>query len=166
MSGFDPGRLLGALARSDVRFVVIGQTAAFLHGHPEVTLDVDIVPATDIANAERLLGALQDLHAVHLTADGLPGAPIDERDLIGLRTVLRLLTDAGPLDVIPQASGIGDYDDIRPRAAAVDLGDGARILVASLDDVIASKQASGRRKDLRALPGLRAFRDGRRPDGA
>lgn len=166
MSAFDPGRLLGALSRGDVRFVVIGQTAAFLHGHPEVTVDVDIVPDTEIANAERLLQVLEDLHAVHLTPDGLPGAPVDERDLIGLRTVLRLLTDAGPIDLIPQASGIGGYDDIRSRAHEVELGDGARILVASLEDIIASKQASGRRKDLRALPGLRAFRDGRRPDGA
>jgi hypothetical protein len=159
LSGFDPARLLGTLASAGVKFVVIGQTAAFLHGHPEVTVDVDIVPQTDIANVERLLAALGELSARHLAADGPPGGPVDERDVIGLRTVLRLLTDAGPVDVIPFASGLGPYEDLAPRSVAVDIGDGISVLVATLEDVIASKEASGRRKDLRALPSLRAFRD-------
>jgi hypothetical protein len=40
---------------------------------------------------------------------------------------------------------------------AVDLGDGPQTRTASLHDVIDSKQAAGRTKDIAALPHLRAL---------
>ena len=50
------------------------------------------------------------------------------------------------------------YDDLIDDAIAVDLGDGVMTRIASLDDVIASKRAAARAKDLAALPYLEALR--------
>ena len=71
-------------------------------------------------------------------------------------------TDAGDLDVltaIPTSSGgRATYAQIVERAASVDYA-GVRVLVASLDDIIASKEWADRPKDREALGELRALRD-------
>jgi hypothetical protein len=45
------------------------------------------------------------------------------------------------------------------------LVEGIEVSVADLDDVIRSKEAAGRPKDLRTLPGLYRYREARRSDG-
>lgn len=156
---FDPLRMLQTLVEHDVEFIVIGQIAAVLHGHPETTVDLDILPRQALINAERLAGALRSLHATHLTsaADAEP-IPADDRDFIGWREVRSFDTDAGRIDVIPVAAGVGTFDENRSDAIPTDL-DGFVVLTAPLDTVIASKEAAGRPKDLRRLESLREFRD-------
>ena len=55
--------LLRTLCRHDVEFVVIGGFSLAAHGHARATLDIDIVPAPDRPNLERLLAALDALKA-------------------------------------------------------------------------------------------------------
>ncbi|MCY4662781.1 MAG: hypothetical protein OXF93_23715 [Acidobacteria bacterium] len=57
---FDPVALLAALRNAGVRFVLIGGMAAVLHGDVGVTVDIDIAPARDSDNKDRL--ALPRLH--------------------------------------------------------------------------------------------------------
>lgn len=156
---FDPLRLLETLVDHDVEFIVIGQIAAVLQGHPETTVDLDILPKQAVVNAERLADALRDLNARHVghASDSEPIAA-SEGDFIGWREVRSFDTDAGRVDVIPVAAGIGTFDDNRDDAIATDL-DGFVVLTAPVDAVIASKEAAGRPKDLRRLPSLREFRD-------
>ncbi len=52
-----------------------------------------------------------------------------------------------------------DYADWHERAGEVEIADGLTVRVASLDDVISSKRAAGRDKDLHALPYLESLRD-------
>ena len=154
MSALDPLLILRTLAEHGVDAVVIGQAAAVLHGHPETTVDVDVLVSLELSNTERLAEALHQLGARHAGSDAEP----DERDfVVGLRQMLAFDTTAGRVDVLPAASGLGGYDDVAPRAITVDLG-GFTVLVATLDDVIASKEAAGRPKDLRRLDSLRALR--------
>lgn len=162
-AAFDPLRLLETLVEHDVEFIVIGQIAAVLRGHPETTVDLDILPRHTFENAERLVEALRALRATHAGTD-VTGDPIaaDDQDFIGWREVRSFDTDAGRIDVIPVAAGIGTYDDNRASAIPTDL-DGCVVLTAPLDTIITSKEASGRPKDLRRLPSLREFRD--RPRG-
>ena len=47
----------------DVRFVIIGGTAARLHDTGHTTIDVDICPAIDDANLSRIADALLELDA-------------------------------------------------------------------------------------------------------
>ena len=70
-AGFDPERIFEALADSHVRFVLIGGMAAILHGDAGVTMDIDISPANDTENLDRLAEALRGLRA-RIRAQGAP----------------------------------------------------------------------------------------------
>jgi hypothetical protein len=75
---FDPERLLTALARRQVRYVLIGAVAARLHGFPRMTADADITPARSDENLERLAAALRDLAAkVHTESVPEGGSPVE-----------------------------------------------------------------------------------------
>lgn len=154
---FDPQRMLEVLARHEVRCVVIGAYAAALWGVETVTRDIDITPASDEANLLRLAGALHELHAairVRVGEEPVP-LPADPR-LLARAEILNLTTDAGELDVSVRPDGTGGYEDLRRAAHRHPLGGGLQIAIASLEDVIRSKTAAGRAKDLAALPQLRA----------
>jgi hypothetical protein len=76
-------------------------------------------------------------------------------------------TDAGDFDVLAdlcdRAGHHRSYDDLEPQASILRY-EGITIRVASLDDVIASKEWADRPKDRQALPELRRLRDARPPD--
>lgn len=158
MAQFDPAAILRVLTEHGVVFVVVGHTAAILHGSPTVTDDVDVTPARDIDNAERLYEALTSMHAVHRVPNAAPvdPLPVDERDFLRWQAQ-SYTTDFGPLDVVPFTVGVGGYEAVAAQAQTFDVG-GVRISVASLDDVIASKEALGRPKDRSQLPALYATR--------
>ena len=61
--------------------------------------------------------------------------------------------DGLQLDFMGEIDGIRSFEGLRKRALAVPLGD-ARILVAGLADIIKSKKAAGRPRDLAVLPVL------------
>jgi hypothetical protein len=152
MSAFDPERLLRALDEAGVEHVVIGLGAAFLQGNPTVTIDLDIMPRRDLDNAERLATALNALGVRRRTGDRVE---LEGADFLGWGAQ-RFLTDAGPVDIVPVAAGIGAYEDV----ATVELAIGDMTVRAlSLDEVITSKEALDRPKDRAALPMLRATRD-------
>jgi hypothetical protein len=62
----------------------------------------------------------------------------------------------GDFDVSIQPAGTSGYADLSERAVHYELG-GLKVPVAALEDVIRSKEAAGRGKDLEALPTLRAL---------
>ena len=162
---FDPQRILDALAAEGVRFVLVGGMAAVLHGDVGVTLDVDITPAFDEANLHRLARALRGLNA-RIRAEGVPdGLPFDcSREFLrnlGPDAVLNLRTSAGDLDVAFMPAGTQGFDDLKRDAVAIEVT-GTRVLVASLADVIRSKDAADRDKDRQALPRLRQLAERRR----
>jgi hypothetical protein len=152
---FGPERILGVLEAHDVRCILIGGFAAVIHGSPYVTTDVDVVPAADVDNLKRLSDALRDLHARVWTSGEPQGSPFDHSaaSLAGVR-VWNLVTDFGRLDVTFEPSGTWGYDDLsRDATHLVILGVG--VDVASLPDIIRSKEAAGREKDRLVLPVLR-----------
>ena len=59
--------------------------------------------------------------------------------------------DGLQVDFMSEIDGIRSFEGLRKRALAVPLGD-ARILVAALADIIKSKKAAGRPRDLAVLP--------------
>lgn len=157
---FDPERVLGALAEAEVRYVLIGGMAAILHGDAGVTIDLDIAPAFDPDNLERLAAALRSLNA-RVRAEGCPeGVPFDCSGAflrnLGRDAVLNLTTQAGDIDVVFTPTGTQGFRDLKRDAISIDAG-GITILVASLADIIRSKAAADREKDRLALPRLRAL---------
>jgi hypothetical protein len=131
--------------------------AGVLHGSALATFDVDICPDPAPENLERLCDALRDMHARVRTAD-------DEVDfdchpaLLQQLKMLNLATDFGTFDLSFRPASFSGYDDLASDAITMSIA-GAAVTVASLDDVIRSKEAAGRVKDQVALPQLYALRD-------
>lgn len=155
---FDPERILAALAKARVRYVLIGGMAVILHGDVGITTDVDITPAFDHGNLGRLATALRSLDA-HIRAEGSPqGLPFDCSaaflENVGPGGILSLTSCAGDIDVTFTPSGTRGYDDLKRDAMTLEIGD-ISVAVASLADVIRSKAAANREKDRMALPRLR-----------
>jgi hypothetical protein len=152
---FIPEKLLAVLERHHVEYVLIGGFAATIHGSPYVTTDVDVTPAPDADNLERMSAALTELKARIRTdaePDGLPFA--HDAASLARSTLLNLTTKFGELDIALLPDGTGGYDDL--RRDAIDLMIlGVRVPVASLADVIRSKAAANRPKDQLVLPVLR-----------
>jgi hypothetical protein len=157
---FDPELVLRALVAHGVRFVVIGGYAAALHGSPAVTLDADVCPARDRENLERLAAALADVHA-RIRVDAEPegfDARIDAAFLAQMQMV-NLVTDGGAFDIaFRPAAFAGGYEELAPAAVVLDL-DGLEVPVASLADIIRSKQEANRDKDRAVMPILLALQD-------
>jgi predicted nucleotidyltransferase len=66
--------------------------------------------------------------------------------------------DDGPqVDLMSTIHGIRSFAGVRDRATKLDIG-GVTMLVASLDDIIRSKRAAGRPRDLAVLDTLEAAR--------
>src|SRR5579859_361116 len=150
----DAASLLATLERRGVRFIVIGGLAAVLHGAPYQTVDCDITPEDSADNLGRLSAALDELHARIWTGqDGGFDFRHDARSLKDAR-IWNLITEYGLLDISFEPAGTRGYADLIKRAVVVEV-DATSFAVASLEDVIRSKQAAGRDKDIRVLPLLR-----------
>lgn len=159
---FDFDRIVSTLSRHHVTYVMIGGAAAVAHGSTLATEDIDLTPARDQPNLDRLGDALLELRARLRTANEPDGVelPCDGRFLAAMPMTLNLTTDAGDIDLALTPAGFaGGYDALAPRAIEIDFGGGAVVLVAALDDIIASKRAADRPKDRAALPYLEALAD-------
>ena len=153
---YRPGELLEVLERHGVRYVVIGGLAAELRGSPYITRDVDVTPSRDRANLRRLAAALRELNAT-LRLPGVQGPvefPLDEQSF-DWGSTWTFVTDHGYLDVALLPDGTRGYDDLRRGATREQLTETLHVDVASLADVIRSKEAAGREKDRAVLPILR-----------
>ena len=165
MPRFEPEEILRTLERQGVRYVLIGGVAATIHGSPLITRDTDICPARDATNLAALAVALREMHARIRTGQDPEGVafPCDAA-FLGQMTLLNLVTAHGDLDLSFVPSGTGGYDDLRARAVEHDLGDGLRAAVATLEDVIRSKEAANRAKDRAALPTLHLLLERKRSE--
>jgi hypothetical protein len=152
---FQPEAILEVLIQHDVRFVVIGGLAALAHGSPIPTSDVDITPDPDQENLSRLSAALRDLDARIWAGDATEPLPCNH-DAASLASapVWNLATRFGRFDISMRPNGTDGYRDLARDATREDVL-GVVVPVASLADVIRSKQAANRPKDQRVLPVLR-----------
>lgn len=150
-----PEPMLAVLRDHGVRFVMVGGFAAVIHGSPYVTTDVDIVPERTEENVERLSRALEAMHAKVWTSSEPEGLAFghDARSLLEVN-VWNLVTNHGRLDLTFAPSGTAGYDDLARDAVKLTIL-GVEVDVASLADVIRSKEAAGREKDRLVLPVLR-----------
>lgn len=164
MTEFQPQEILAALDRHGVRYVLIGGLAAVLHGSAHVTTDVDVVPEEAIHNLERLSAALKELGARIRVAGEPDGVPFDHSagSLARVR-IWNLQTSKGDLDITFQPSGTRGYEDLQRDVVCMRIR-GIDVPVASLADVIRSKEAAGRERDRAVLPALRELLAGEKRD--
>ena len=141
---------------------MVGGVAARLWGAPLLTQDVDITPRREADNLARLAAALEELDARLRTATEPGGVrfPFDP-ELLGSSNVWTLTTSAGDLDVVFEPAGTGGYADLSRDAGrlTVAIDPDLVVSVASLADIIRSKETAGRDKDRASLPLLRRTLD-------
>ena len=102
----DYAKLIAALDRAGVEFIVIGGLAANAHGSPRFTQDVDVVYSRADDNLARLVHALAPLNPYLRGAP--PGLPFEW----SVQTLVRglnftLTTTDGSLDILGKSSAEG-----------------------------------------------------------
>ncbi|HEY0565207.1 MAG TPA: hypothetical protein VGC88_06460 [Terriglobales bacterium] len=147
--------ILGALAAQEAKFIFVGGVASFLHGSTYPTEDLDLCIERSAENLKKIAAALKPFHpALRGLPQGLK-APVDEQTL-KQGTNFTLVTSEGLVDLLGEMSGVGGYYDIESNARVENVN-GVFCLVASLEDIIKSKEAANRPKDQLTLPELRAL---------
>lgn len=130
--------LLEALAQIKLQVIVVGNTAAILHGVPVMTQDVDLM-VREHPQLERKLQEFAKIFKVSLVH---PYEPVSRV----LRTVGRPVN----VDFVLALSSGKSFESIRSRSTRVRLGK-RMVWVAALEDVIAAKEAANRPKDKATL---------------
>jgi hypothetical protein len=135
--------LLRALEASGLEAIIVGNTAAALQGAPVMTQDVDLLVRDTPNNATKIERFCAALGAA---------APAPVGELTRAKTILGA---ALPVDLLfDELPGQLTFQTIRSRSQQIAVGP-AIATVASLDDVIRSKEAADRPKDRAVLPILR-----------
>jgi hypothetical protein len=137
--------LLNAIARTfaehRLEAIMVGNAAAALHGAPVTTLDIDFMFRKTPVNMKKLKAVAKSLRAVILK----PYYPVSD--------LFRLINDEQglQLDFMSRLHGINSFEGLRSRAIIVEFGE-RELKIADLADIIKSKRATGRDRDLAVLP--------------
>jgi hypothetical protein len=153
MSG--AGNLLRILAEAEANFIIVGAYASFAHGYRRGNIGLDICYERTPSNCRKLTKALHPLHAHRIDITPELRLPIDE-ELFAQIVNIPLNTDHGRLDLVGELSGVGGYRELLPNSVPIEVA-GTLCRVASLADIIRSKEAANRPKDRLVLPELRAL---------
>jgi hypothetical protein len=156
--------IIEVLNRHGVRYVVIGAFAAIAQQAPiPATRDIDVTPESSSENLTRLSKALRELQA-RIRTDAVDGGLSFDHDGRSLAesSIWNLICPFGEFDISLAPSGIaGGYEELAIKAHRMRV-DSVDVVVADLSDVIRSKEAAGRPKDLQILPILYRFDHQRR----
>jgi len=158
---------LALFAEHGVEYLLVGGVGARIQGTATTTQDLDIVPEPSLANLTRLAVALSDPTTERMAGGDrayLPHPRVEPSEF-ATATIASYRTRFGAIDVLMELPGVGGYDVLVRRARRYEWND-IVLSVASLDDIIESKESSDRAKDLRALDALYAARESlrRQPD--
>jgi predicted nucleotidyltransferase len=133
-------RVARAIEAQHLEAVLIGNAAAAMHGAPVTTIDLDFFIRRAPANKKKLAGIAKALGATLYQ----PFYPASR--------VIRMMNDDETLqvDFMDEVSGVRSFEGVRRRASAVMVGNTA-VRVAALADIIKSKRAANRPRDVAVL---------------
>ena len=146
---FNPAQaqeVAAAFAKHGVDYMFIGKSGAILLGYPGTTQDVDVFPRKSEENGRRIVAALRDLDFT--IEENL------EQEITRGKDFVQITTGPFDIDLVFAPDGIENYDQAKQR---IDSSSG--FPVANITDIIASKRAARRDRDLIELPLLEAFRE-------
>ncbi len=129
-----------------VRFLFIGKSGAIILGYPDTTQDADLFVEKSPENGRRIAAALLEL--------GFRLEPEHREEIERGKDFVQLRQGPFDLDLVFAPDGIETFAEAAGRALEIE-----GIPVCHIDDIIRSKEATGRVKDRESLPRLRAFRD-------
>lgn len=144
--------LFSAFHAHDVKYLIVGGYAVSFYAQPRATKDIDVFIKADPANAKAALAALASF--------GAPVADITESDLTDPRQFLRFGREPVAVDLLPGIDGV-DFDSAWERRVEgiIDIERGLKAFFISKQDLIASKLAAGRTRDLADVEDLRSDED-------
>ena len=149
----DPGqfeKLLVDLARTEVRFLVVGGVACVLNGYVRTTEDLDLLIDPDRGNVERLLSVLA-LHGEGYARE------LSAADFTDEEGALRLIEDF-PIDLFTRLGG-QRYADLLPHRAVHLAADGrTEIPYLDAEGLIQVKSKSRREQDRIDVQALKRLR--------
>ena len=134
-----------AFERCHVRYLFLGKSGAILLGFPDTTQDADVYLDKSPENGKAVVAALGHL--------GFDLTPELSRQIEQGKDFVQLKNGPFDLDLVFAPDGIERFEDAWQRRVDVE-----GFHVCHLDDIIASKEATGRVKDRESLPRLKAFR--------
>lgn len=132
-------------AAHHVRYLFIGKSGAILLGFPDTTQDADLYVDKTPENGRAISAALQQL-----------GFALSETQIAEIergKVFVQLKNGPFDVDLVFAPDGIERFEDAWERRIEIE-----GFPVCHIDDIIASKEASHRAKDLESLPRLRSFR--------
>lgn len=141
--------LLSVFNAHGVKYLVVGGHAVSFHAQPRATKDMDIFIKADPANARATYAAL--------AAFGAPLSGISESDLADPKKFIRFGEPPVAVDLLPCIDGV-DFDEAWERRVedVIDEKDGLTVFFIGRSDLIASKLAAGRMRDLADVEEIRA----------
>lgn len=134
-----------AFEKHGVEYLFIGKGGAILLGYPGATQDVDLFPRKSEENGRRIVSALEEL--------GFDLSAKDKAEIVAGRDFVQIVSGPFDVDLVFAPDGIESYDVAAKRAERIE-----NFPVMSIADIIASKRAAGRKRDLVELDLLEAFR--------
>jgi hypothetical protein len=134
-----------AFARHKIDYMFIGKSGAILLGYPSTTQDVDLFPKKGVENCRKLILALAEI--------GFELSDKHKEQILQGVDFVQINEDPFDLDLIFAPDGIDSFEQAESRMIVLE-----NFHIASLQDIIASKKAAGREKDLVDLPLLEDFR--------
>ncbi len=133
------------LHRHNCRYLFIGKSGAILLGFPDTTQDADLFVDRSPENCRALVPALREL--------GFQLSDSHADDILRGKDFVQLKNGPFDLDLVFAPDGIERFEDAWGRRVEVE-----GFPVCHIDDIIASKIAAKRAKDLESLPRLQSFR--------
>ncbi|MBV8728248.1 MAG: hypothetical protein JO336_00420 [Acidobacteriia bacterium] len=140
--------LLSAFQSHGVKYLVVGGFAVIYHSQPRFTNDMDLFIKADAENAQATYAALVDF--------GAPLKGITWEEFTDRNSFFRFGHNPKGFDILPSIPGV-DFDAAWERRieAAIDTATGLKANFISAEDLIASKLASGRPRDLADVDDIR-----------
>lgn len=135
-----------AFGKEGVEYLFIGKGGAILLGFPGTTQDVDVFVDRTPENSERIIKALRRA-----------GFGVDEtlsQEILKGKDFVQIKTGPFDVDLVFAPDGIESFAAAKTRSIQLE-----GFKIANLRDIIQSKRASRRQKDLMDLPLLEAFRE-------
>jgi hypothetical protein len=140
----DFNELLNLFADFQVDYVIVGGYALAFHGAPRYTGDLDLLVATDSANADRIICVLNKF--------GFGSANLTASDFTEEGRFLRLGHPPVRIDLLTSISGV-TWEEIQATRVEGKYGD-ASVSYIGKAEFIRNKRASGRAKDLADIEAL------------
>jgi hypothetical protein len=144
---FESAQELGRVfAQHGVKYLFFDKSGAILLGYSDTTQDVDLYVDEHRENCENLLAALHEL--------GFPLTEKERDDIRRGKDFIQIRNGPFDVDLIFAPDGIEGFEDAWKRRV-----EKHGFPIASMDDIIGSKQAANRQKDRESLPRLLSFRE-------